>query len=289
MKEDEGFTEFAHGSSVIGAPDYVLSTDGGYFENKEFASKTASARKRLLSHGTHEVEISWDEELDSGYNGKDSRAKVLIQCTCGIRTSYGPSRVNKDGAIPTTFITGFNSHILAIQSTEESERQMKEVGEEPSLVAKVHLVRVTHEWWVYHVNSDLGAEILGPNRLTQYRGYDWRSAVKQSRGWKRKGSHQTKEQAIANVLALIEKQRYKGYRVEVFDISTKIGVEAPIATIHTAVRKLLDQAKALKVTATPHEIGAVLQVTEDGLTQLGMLIDLKEDLSSRFAQALDLE
>ena len=51
----------------------------------------------------------------------------------------------------------------------------------------------------------------------------------------------------------------------------------------------MDDAKALKKNATPHEIAAVLQVTDDGLTQLGMLVDLKEELSSRFGQALDLE
>ncbi|MCH8139031.1 MAG: hypothetical protein IH926_08795, partial [Proteobacteria bacterium] len=87
---------------------------------------------------------------------------------------------------------------------------------------------------------------------------------------------------------LTEKEKYRGNTVQIFDTRTTIGVEAPIATIITSVRRLIDDAKKLKDDASPHEIAAVLAVTNDGLTQLEMLLDLKEDLASLFNEALDL-
>lgn len=270
-----------------GKPEYVLSTDGVMFENPDFAKREASARKRLLTHGKHEPEITWDKELDGGYNDKDPRARVLVKCKCGNQSIYGrAARVNKNGAIPSTYVTSFNAHILAVQAEEEGKR-LEMVGvAEPSLVARVHLVRTTHEWWVYHVNSDLAKEITKGSY--SYRGYNWKLAVKKSNGWTGKGSVNSREEAVAAVLQLVEKEKYRGHTVQIFDTSTTVGVEAPVATIITSVRRLIDDAKKLKDNASPHEIAAVLQVTDDGLTQLEMLLDLKKDLTTRFNEALDL-
>lgn len=269
-----------------GKPGYVTGTDGVMFENLDFAKRETSARKNLMIHEDHAVEITWERDLDPGYNDQDPRAKVQVQCECGNMYSYNhPQRVNKNGAIPSRYITGFNAHIIAIQ-TEEEGKKLELVGvPEPSLVARVHLVRTTHEWWVFHAQSDLAKEV---KLHGGFRGYNWKVAVKKSNGWHSRGSTNSREEAIAVVLQLTEKEKYRGHTVQLFDTSTTVGVEAPVATIITSVRRLIDDAKSLKDNASPHEIAAVLAVTNDGLTQLEMLLDLKEDLTSRFNEALNL-
>lgn len=279
-----------HTVTATVAPGYVLGTDDAYFENHEWAKKEASTRKKLLSHRSHSAVIRWDKEIDGGWQDKDPRARVEVTCSCSGMFSYNPQRVNKNGHIPSRYVTTFNSHILGIQTKEENEK-LEHIGvPEPSLIAKVHMVRITHEWWVFHVNSDLAKEVSKGTKVSySYRGWNWKLAVKKSNGWRGYGSANSREEAVATVLMLIEKERYRGHKVEIFDTSTSIGVEAPVATIANSVRRLLDDAKDLNENASPHEVAAVLQVTSDGIIQLEMLLDLKEELSGRFSKALDLE
>jgi len=264
-----------------GKPGYVQLTSGNYLEDAALVKAETKFLRKIRGTPDHQITVMWEEAKPN----EDGLPEFQMVCSCGTNQPYwdwGLNLPNLDGSIGERYIKIANRHILAEKL--EAERELR-ADEEPCLIAKVHMIRVTHEWWVFHYTSDLADEI---SQTWANSRWPWCIAVKKSNGWRLLLVEMTKTQAIARGMRRLEKERFKGNGVELFEIDSKIGLEAPSATISSSVRRLIDDAKGLKPTATPHEIKVILQATDDGMTQLKLLEVLRTDLQRRFDESLDL-
>ncbi len=264
-----------------GAPDYVMIEDGNFLKNATLAKRETRFLSKVNENPDHQVSVTWDDaSLDEGPN---LSARFKVHCSCDYPWNW--DYVNADGSIGVRHIRGVNKHIL-VQTLQAAQPVV--VDDEPFLIAKVHLTRVTHEWWVFHYSSDLADEVANTRNHWGNQTWPWMVAVKKTNGWRTQVVEKTKEQAIAGALRRLENERARGNGVEIFDIEATIGIEAPTATISSSVRRLIDDAKGLKPKATPHEIQTVLQAANKGLIQLKLLEVLQKDLQRRFDESFDL-
>lgn len=270
------------------ADNLVTLYDGTRFDDLDLANAERAYHKKIVQEPGHIITVTWD--IDStGFQP----IQYSIQCSCGINQGWGwkDRNLNVDSSIPKKSIMLANSHIIDIQRDRDYHRGAKDQFPEPRLVAKVKMARVTHEWWIAHMDTDLIIEVLYPKGHNQpiSAQWPWKVLQKNSARYKFVQSHRTQEQAVAAVLKYVERERYRGHDVEILDDEITVGIEAPAATIASSVRKLIDNSKGLGKNPAPHKIAAILQATDDGLAQLELLGDLREELRNRFGQALDLE
>lgn len=263
----------------------ILLKSGKREKNAPLAKAEAKFRSKVISNQDHQIEVTWDPDTQKAYQP----IEYHLSCSCGKASGWQwrDRGLNKDDTMPRKAVTTVNAHI--INSTRETDlvRQRKEGSEEPRLVARVHMTRVIHEWWIAHQTSDLAVE-LGIGQRNGHVNYPWKVLQKNTRRWKFVQSHRTKEQAVAAILKYVEKERYRGHGVEIVDANMELGIEAPVATIASSVRRLIDDAKELGEDPAPHELAAILQATDDGMAQLELLEPLREELRNRFGRALDL-
>ncbi len=266
-------------------PDAVLLANGKWQRHPLLAKAEAGFRRKVIEDKNHEIEVTWDPDTQKAYQP----IEYHLKCSCGKASGWQwrDRGLNKDDTMPKKAITTVNAHIINSTREHNLVEQRKEGSEEPRLVARVHMTRVIHEWWIAHQTSDLAVE-LGLSAPGRFDNYPWKVLQKNTRRWKFVQSHRTKEQAVAAILKYVEKERYRGHGVEIIDANMELGIEAPVATIASSVRRLIDDAKNLGDDATPHELAAVLEATQDGMAQLELLKPLREELRNRFGQALDL-
>lgn len=264
-------------------PEAVLLQNGQWQRLPLLAKAEARFRNKVIPNKDHQIEVTWNADTQKSYQP----IEYHLRCSCGKGGGWQwrDRGLNQDDTMPKKAITTVNAHIINATRERDLVEQRKEGWEEPRLVARVHMTRVTHEWWIAHQTSDLAVELGIVGRLDNY---PWKVLQKNTRRWKFVQSHRTKEQSVAAILKYVEKERYRGHGVEIIDANMELGIEAPVATIASSVRRLIDDAKELGDNPAPHEVAAILEATQDGLAQLELLEPLREELRNRFGQALDL-
>lgn len=267
-------------------PDTILLKSGKRETNVLLAKAEGKFRRHVISNQKHQIEVTWDPDTQKAYQP----VEYQLSCSCGNASGWNwrERGLNKDDTMPKKAITTVNAHIINSTREHNLVEQRKEGAEEPRLVARVHMTRVVHEWWIAHQTSDLAVELNISQRSGIHDNYPWKVLQKNTRRWKFVQSHRTKEQAVAAILKYVEKERYRGHGVEIVDANMELGIEAPVATIASSVRRLIDDAKELGEDPAPHELAAILQATDDGMAQLELLEPLREELRNRFGRALDL-
>ncbi len=267
--------------------DSVRAYDGGWYYDKGLARAEERFFQKIIVEPGHAITVTWD--VDEGREWQP--IQFSIDCSCGTASGWGwnDRGLNVDGNMPKRAIMTANTHVLHEQR-EKNYQTGKDGQPEPRLIAKVYMARVTHEWWVAHQETDLVQETLYPKGHQQpmSNNWPWKVFQKNSARYKFVASHRTQEQAVAAVLKYVERERFRGNSVEILDSEIGVGIEAPAATIASAVSKLIDQAKKLKKNPSPHSLATILQATDEGMAQLELLDELRGELRNRFGQALDL-
>jgi hypothetical protein len=248
--------------------------------------KKAAAKARYMAR----IIEAPDHTITLAFKGKDKystapRRKFEIMCSCGdIKpgTWMWSGSTNLDGTIPVRQVSVANGHIITKQSEASAP-----ILSEPILVAKVHKIRVTHEWWIAPHDSDLVKDAAQGN----YGGHMWPWVImkKQSNGWRMYGYERTEQQAIAIVQKYVNSEKWRGNGIEILYTGNPVGIEAPAATVLNSIKALINQSKAIDSDTSPHEIADILQATDEAIHQMGLLTDLQNDLRIRYAEALDLE
>ena len=267
--------------------DGIKAYDGGWYVDPVLAKAEDRFFQKVHVEPGHDISVTWDIDEERSWQP----IQYSIQCSCGVAQGWGwkDRGLNVDMSIGKGVIMTANSHVITAQREKDYSRQDK--VPEPRLIAKVHMVRVTHEWWVAHQETDLVQETLYPKGHTQPMSnqWPWKVFQKNSHRFKFIQSHNTQEQAVAAVLKYVERERFRGNEVTIIDEEMTVGIEAPAATIASSVRRLIDDAHRLGKKPAPHDIAAILQATDEGLAQLELLEELRGELRNRFGQALDLE
>ncbi len=265
---------------------FVTLSDGTHFADAALVNAERAFHRKIVQEPGHIIMVTWDIN-SPGYQP----IQYSIQCSCGINQGWGwkDRGLNVDSSMPKKSIMLANSHIIDVQRDKDYHRGASQFPE-PRLIAKVKMARVTHEWWVAHMDTDLIIEVLYPKGHNQpiSAQWPWKVLQRNSHRYKFIQSHRTQEQAVAAVLKYVERERYRGHDVEILDEEMTVGIEAPAATIASSVRRLIDESKGLGKNPAPHKVAAILRATDDGLAQLELLGGLREELRNRFGQALDL-
>ncbi len=266
---------------------FVTLSDGTHFVDADLVNAERAFHRKVVQEPGHIITVTWESGLIAGRVDQYS-----VQCSCGAEQGWGwkDRGMNADGSMSGKSVMLANQHVIEVQRDKDYKLSWGNERPEPRLIAKVHLSRVTHEWWVAHMDSNLVQETVYPKGHNQpiSAQWPWKILQKNSHRYKFIQSHRTQEQAVGAVLKYVERERYRGHDVTILDDEMTVGIEAPAATIEVSVRRLINAAKSLGKNPTPHSLAAVLQATNDGVAQLELLEELREELRNRFGQALDL-
>lgn len=228
-------------------------------------------RKRVKQQDGHDLVIEWYEDEGHAY----ARYHVYgVSCSCG-KSLRPRSYSTRTGAIASWDIKLFNQHINGVRNRETS------MGE-PILIGYVHKVRVSNEVWLFNEQNDI------PDKQSRNFGikfyYPWNVLLKNNAGWQSIGGANTKDAATTKATHYLDKKSI--YHEVEYVHKEKVGVEAPVATIVNSVTRLVDLAA--KAQDNPIKLAQILETLDEGVTQLKILIPLRNSVKERLEQSLDL-
>ena len=231
----------------------------------------ARALKRIKQQDGHNLVIEWYE--DEGHSHASYHV-YGIWCSCG-QGLRERSYSTRTGAVAAWDIKLFNQHINQVRNTETS------MGE-PILIGYVHKVRVSNEVWLFNEQNDVPDKHSKHYGITFY--YPWNVLLKNNAGWQAIGGANTKEAATTKATHYLDKKSI--YHEVEYVHKEKVGVEAPVATIVNSVTRLVDLAN--ETANNPIKLADTLATIDEGLTQLKILIPLRNSVKERLEQSLDL-
>lgn len=230
------------------------------------------AKARVKQQEGHEMVIQW---LDSPQVGRHAYYTLALSCSCGedIRSHSYSTRT---GAVTSWDIKAFNQHINTVRNTET-------VMGEPILVGYVHKQRVSNEVWVFNEQNDI------PDKQSRRYGIrfylPWMVLLKNRDGWQSIGGAHTKEAATQKAAKYLDNKALQ-HEVE-YVYKTQVGVEAPVATIVNSVTRLVDLAA--ETPENPIKLADMLKLIDEGVTQLKILIPLRNAVKERLEKSLTLD
>jgi hypothetical protein len=236
------------------------------------ATAEERARKRVKKQEGHELVIHW---LPEHRDAVVLYHHLALSCSCG-KELRGHSYTTRTGSISSWDIKAFNQHVNTVRNAES------EMGE-PILVGYVHKQRVSNEVWVFNEQNDV------PEKQSRHYGIQfwapWMILLKNRDGWQTINGANTKEAATQKAAKYLDNKSLQ-YEVE-YVYKTKVGVEAPVATIVNSVTRLVDLAA--ETPDNPVKLADTLKLIDEGVTQLKILIPLRNSVKERLEQSLTLD
>jgi len=229
------------------------------------------AKARVKQEDGHELVFEWEEDENVAYG---SYHVYGIWCSCG-QGLRERSYSTRTGAVAAWDIKLFNKHINGVRNADTS------MGE-PILVGYVHKIRVSNEVWLFNNQNDIPDKQSKHYGITFY--YPWNVLLKNNAGWSSIGGAQTREAATVKATHYLDKKSI--YHEVEYVYKEKVGVEAPVATIVSSVARLADLAN--ETADNPIKLAETLANLDEGVTQLKILIPLRNSVKERLEQSLDL-